>query len=64
MLRHRLVIAFRTILRNKTNSIINIAGLAIGLACVILISLYVRDELHLTVTSKMRTGFTRLIWMP
>ena len=31
--------------RNKVNSFINIAGLAIGMACVILIALYVKDEL-------------------
>src|SRR5580698_3122462 len=45
MLRNYFVIAWRNILRNKTNSIINIAGLAIGIACVVLITLYVRDEL-------------------
>ena len=45
MLRNYFVIAWRNILRNKTNSIINIAGLAIGLACVIMITLYVQDEL-------------------
>ncbi len=44
MFRNSIVIALRTILHNKTNSIVNIAGLAIGLASVILISLYVRDE--------------------
>ncbi len=44
MLRNYLIIAWRNILRHKTSSIINIAGLAIGLACVILISLYVQDE--------------------
>jgi putative ABC transport system permease protein len=44
MFRNSVIIALRTILRNKTNSIVNIAGLAIGLACVILITLYVRDE--------------------
>ena len=32
-------------LRNKVNSFINIAGLAIGMACVILILFYVQDEL-------------------
>ena len=31
--------------RNKANSIINIAGLSIGIACVILITLFVQDEL-------------------
>jgi putative ABC transport system permease protein len=44
MFRNNLIIALRTILRNKTNSIVNITGLAIGLASVILIMLYVRDE--------------------
>ena len=31
--------------RNKMNSLINVSGLSIGMACVILIVLYVRDEL-------------------
>jgi len=44
MLKNNLVIAWRNILRHKTNSFINIAGLAIGLACVILIALFVHDE--------------------
>lgn len=39
-------IAWRNLLRNKTNSLINIGGLAIGLACVIFITLYVEDELR------------------
>lgn len=46
MFRNYFTTAWRNILRNKTNSIINIAGLAIGITCVILISLYVRDELQ------------------
>jgi putative ABC transport system permease protein len=37
--------AWRNMLRNKTNSIINIAGLAIAMACVITIVMYVQDEL-------------------
>jgi putative ABC transport system permease protein len=44
MLRNHIKIAFRNMFRNKTNSIINIAGLSIGIACVILISLFVQDE--------------------
>lgn len=36
--------AWRNILRNRVNSILNITGLAIGIASVILIALYVRDE--------------------
>ena len=45
MLKNYLKIAWRNLLRNKTFSIINIAGLAIGLACFLVIALYVLDEL-------------------
>ena len=45
MLSSYLKIAWRFIKRNKVNSFINIAGLAIGLASAILIFLYVQDEL-------------------
>jgi len=40
-----LKIAWRTLLKNKGYSFINIAGLAVGLASVILIFLYIQDEL-------------------
>lgn len=45
MLKNYFVIAWRNLLKNRTFSIINIAGLAVGLACFILIALYVVDEL-------------------
>jgi len=45
MIRNYFLIAWRNILRNKVNSVINIAGLAIGMACVILILFFVQDEL-------------------
>src|SRR4051794_25208795 len=38
------ITAFRTLLRNKIYTFINIAGLSIGLACTMLIILYVKDE--------------------
>ena len=38
-------IAWRNLRRNKTYSLINIIGLAIGLASFVLIALYVTDEL-------------------
>ena len=41
MLRNYLVIALRNIIRHKLYSFINIAGLAVGLACVILIILFI-----------------------
>jgi putative ABC transport system permease protein len=45
MLKNYIKIAWRTISRNKANSIINVAGLAIGIASVLLIVFYVQDEL-------------------
>jgi putative ABC transport system permease protein len=45
MIKNYLKIAWRNLLKNKTFSLINIAGLASGLACFILIALYVADEL-------------------
>src|SRR5512138_924052 len=45
MIRNYLKIAWRNLLKNKTFSLINIIGLASGLACFILIALYVADEL-------------------
>jgi putative ABC transport system permease protein len=45
MFKNYLKIAFRNIVRHKGYSFINIAGLAAGIACCMLIMLYVRDEL-------------------
>ena len=45
MLINYLKIAWRNLVKHKTFSIINIAGLAIGLGCFVLIALYVADEL-------------------
>ena len=45
MIRNYFKIAWRNLLRNKTFSFISIAGLAAGLACFILIALYVADEM-------------------
>ncbi len=44
MFRNYFKIAFRNLARNKIYSFINIAGLSIGLACAMLIILYVKDE--------------------
>jgi putative ABC transport system permease protein len=45
MFKNYLKIAFRNILKHKVYSFINITGLAIGIACSILIFLWVKDEL-------------------
>jgi len=44
MLQNYLKVAFRTFIKNRSFSLINIAGLAIGICTCILISLYVLDE--------------------
>ena len=44
MFKNYLKIALRNLLKHKAYSFINIAGLAVGLACCLLISLYVKDE--------------------
>ena len=45
MVANYLKVAIRNLMRNKTFSAINILGLAIGMACCMLILLYVQDEL-------------------
>lgn len=45
MLRNYLKIAFRTLIKNKGYSVINIGGLAVGMAVAMLIGLWMYDEL-------------------
>ena len=45
MFRNYLKIAVRSLLKNKLFSFINVFGLALGMACALLIGLWVRDEL-------------------
>ena len=45
MFKNYITVAFRNLKRYKAYSIINISGLALGMACCILISLYVQYEL-------------------
>jgi putative ABC transport system permease protein len=45
MFRNYLATALRNIIRHKLYSFLNIGGLAVGLACVIFIILFIRDEL-------------------
>ena len=44
MFKNYFTVALRNLLRNKIYAFINIAGLSIGLACAMLIILYVKDE--------------------
>src|SRR5688500_1002108 len=45
MLRNYLTVAIRNLVANKLHALINIGGLAVGLAACLLILLFVRDEL-------------------
>src|SRR5678815_1981496 len=45
MIGNYLTNALRNLARHKLHSFINIAGLAVGLACVIFVLLFIRDEL-------------------
>lgn len=45
MIKNYLTIAFRNLLRQKAYSSVNILGLATGMACCILIALFIVDEL-------------------
>jgi ABC-type antimicrobial peptide transport system permease subunit len=46
MMKNYFKIAFRSLLKNKSTFAINMVGLSTGLACVILIFLWVKDELN------------------
>ena len=45
MLKNHLKVSVRNILQHKFYSILNIAGLALGIACVLFLLLYIQDEL-------------------
>ena len=54
--------AYRNLIKNKTYSIINILGLSIGLACSIMVLLYLKNELtydnmHVHKKDIYRVGF-------
>jgi len=45
MIRNYIKIAFRTLLRNRLYTVLNVAGLTFGITCFLLIGLYLFDEL-------------------
>lgn len=62
MFKNYLKIAVRNLIKNKLFSFINIGGLAIGLACTILIMLWVRDELSFDHFHKNAATLYRVNW--
>src|SRR5215203_62308 len=53
--------AFRNLARNKVYSFINIAGLSLGLACAMLIMLYVKDEVSFDRFNKNVNNIYRIV---
>ncbi len=45
MIRNYIIIAMRTLLRNKSYTLINVLGLSLGVACCLLLALYIQDEM-------------------
>lgn len=60
MLKNYLKIAWRTLGRNKSNALINVLGLAIGMACAVLILLFVQDELSYDAFHQKRDRIFRI----
>ena len=47
MLKNYVKTAFRTLIKELKFNVINIFGLAIGLSCIVLVTLYVYDEYNM-----------------
>ncbi|MEJ2613389.1 MAG: FtsX-like permease family protein [Ignavibacteriaceae bacterium] len=62
MLKNYFKIAFRNLIRKKVFSFINIFGLAIGMACTILILLWVQDELSYDNFNKNGDNIYRVLY--
>ena len=45
MIRHYIIVTLRHLRKDKMYTLINVAGLAMGMACCLIIGLYVDDEL-------------------
>lgn len=61
MVKNYFKIAWRNLQRNKIYSFINIAGLSIGLACAMLIMLYVKDEVSFDQFHKNAPNIYRIV---
>jgi putative ABC transport system permease protein len=61
MIRNYFKTAFLNMYRNKTYTLINIFGLSIGLACVMLIALYIKDEVSFDRFNAKGTSIYRIV---
>lgn len=61
MLRHNLLISYRNFLRYKSSFFINLVGLSTGLACTLLIFLWVNDEMNVDQLHKNRAQLYQVL---
>ena len=62
MFKNHITVAIRTLLRHKVYSFVNISGLAVGIACCMLIMLFVQDELSYDRFHKNADKIYRVLW--
>ncbi len=62
MFKNHITVAIRTLLRHKVYSFVNISGLAVGIACCMLILLFVQDELSYDRFHKNANQIYRVLW--
>jgi len=55
--------AFRNLLRDKTNALISVTGLAIGMACCMLIGIHIRDEFSYNRFNSQINNIYRINWI-
>lgn len=61
MLKNYFLIAFRNLQKHKSFSLINILGLSLGLACCLILTLYIQDELSYDSHLKRKEDVYRLV---
>lgn len=60
MFKNYLKVSLRSLWRNKVHALINLTGLALGLACCLLVALYVQDELTYDTHQEHRESIYRI----
>jgi putative ABC transport system permease protein len=55
--------AFRNLLRDKTNALISVTGLAVGMACCMLIGIHIRDEFSYNSFNSQINNIYRINWI-
>ena len=62
MFKNYLLIAYRNLRKDKISSFVNIIGLSVGMACCMLIVIYIKDELSFNTTNINEEKIYRINW--